>query len=175
MIPKGRKRLAEVDFPIAVVSKHAARERSIRHGHPSTSIVGGRKGRWQLAGRCSWPYCFPTHATHSAYRKHAGCTPPACVTAGADGETRAEFPDSRLSVAIAAHAFGRPGRICIRQRWGPAEHTPLAGKWSPAPHSGSRTHPTRMSAPGRETFLAARRRDSASRHPGSCGAIRHRA
>ena len=36
MIPKGCKRLAEVDFPIAIVSKHAAREKSIRHGHPST-------------------------------------------------------------------------------------------------------------------------------------------
>src|SRR5437667_10100329 len=36
MIPQGCKRLAEVDFPIAVVSKHAAREKSIRHGHPST-------------------------------------------------------------------------------------------------------------------------------------------
>ncbi len=36
MIPKNCKRLAEVDFPIAVVSKHAAREKSIRHGHPST-------------------------------------------------------------------------------------------------------------------------------------------
>lgn len=36
MIPKSCKRLAEVDFPIAVVSKHAAREKSIRHGHPST-------------------------------------------------------------------------------------------------------------------------------------------
>jgi hypothetical protein len=36
MIPRGCKRLAEVDFPIAVVSKHAAREKSIRHGHPST-------------------------------------------------------------------------------------------------------------------------------------------
>jgi putative DNA methylase len=35
-IPKECKRLAEVDFPIAVVSKHAAREKSIRHGHPST-------------------------------------------------------------------------------------------------------------------------------------------
>lgn len=34
MIPKGCKRLAEVDFPIAVVSKHAATER--REGHPST-------------------------------------------------------------------------------------------------------------------------------------------
>lgn len=36
MIPKECKRLAEVDFPIAIVSKHAAREKSIRHGHPST-------------------------------------------------------------------------------------------------------------------------------------------
>ena len=36
MIPKECKRLAEVDFPIAVVSAHSAREKSIRHGHPST-------------------------------------------------------------------------------------------------------------------------------------------
>ncbi len=42
MIPKECKRLAEVDFPIAVVSKHSAREKSIRHGHPSTHapVVG---------------------------------------------------------------------------------------------------------------------------------------
>ncbi len=36
MIPKDCKRLAEVDFPIAEVSKHAAKEKSIRHGLPST-------------------------------------------------------------------------------------------------------------------------------------------
>src|SRR5262245_5877656 len=36
LISKDCKRLAEVDFPIAEVSKHAAREKSIRHGHPST-------------------------------------------------------------------------------------------------------------------------------------------
>jgi putative DNA methylase len=36
MIPKDCKRLAEVDFPIAEVSRHASREKSIRHGHPST-------------------------------------------------------------------------------------------------------------------------------------------
>ena len=36
MIPRECKRLAEVDFPIAEVSKHASREKSIRHGHPST-------------------------------------------------------------------------------------------------------------------------------------------
>ena len=36
MLPRTCKRLAEVDFPIAEVSRHAAREKSIRHGHPST-------------------------------------------------------------------------------------------------------------------------------------------
>ena len=36
MILKDCKRLAEVEFPIAEVSRHAAREKSIRHGHPST-------------------------------------------------------------------------------------------------------------------------------------------
>ncbi len=36
MIPKDCRRLAEVDFPIAVVSRHAMREKPIRHGHPST-------------------------------------------------------------------------------------------------------------------------------------------
>ena len=34
--PHTCKRLAEVDFPIAEVSRHAAREKSIWHGHPST-------------------------------------------------------------------------------------------------------------------------------------------
>jgi hypothetical protein len=38
MIPRECKRLAEVDFPIAVVSKHAAREKSIRHGRTRVSI-----------------------------------------------------------------------------------------------------------------------------------------
>jgi len=36
MIPRECKRLAEVDFPIAAVSRQAVREKSIRHGHPST-------------------------------------------------------------------------------------------------------------------------------------------
>jgi len=38
MIPTHCKRLAEVDFPIPWVSKHWAREKSIRHGHPSTLL-----------------------------------------------------------------------------------------------------------------------------------------
>lgn len=36
MIPRECKRLAEVDFPVAKVSAHSAREKSIRHGHPCT-------------------------------------------------------------------------------------------------------------------------------------------
>ena len=39
MIPRECRRLAEVDFPIAEVSRHAVREKSIRHGHPSTLHV----------------------------------------------------------------------------------------------------------------------------------------
>jgi len=35
MIPKDCKRLAEVDFPIAEVSRHAAREKVTLPGHPS--------------------------------------------------------------------------------------------------------------------------------------------
>ena len=36
MIPKECKRLAEVDFPIAEVSRHAVRDKSTPPGHPST-------------------------------------------------------------------------------------------------------------------------------------------
>lgn len=36
MIPKQCKRLVEVDFPIATVSKHAVKEKSAKYGHPST-------------------------------------------------------------------------------------------------------------------------------------------
>ena len=36
MIPKECKRLAEVGFPIAGVSQHAAQEKYVRRGHPST-------------------------------------------------------------------------------------------------------------------------------------------
>lgn len=36
MIPPECRRLAEVDFPLSAVSRQAVREKSIRHGHPST-------------------------------------------------------------------------------------------------------------------------------------------
>jgi adenine-specific DNA methylase len=47
VIPKNCKRMAEVGFPIAEVSRHAAREKSIRHGHPSTLHLWW--ARWALA------------------------------------------------------------------------------------------------------------------------------
>lgn len=40
MIPKDCKRLAEVDFAIATMSKHAAREKSIRHGQDEAHAAG---------------------------------------------------------------------------------------------------------------------------------------
>jgi putative DNA methylase len=60
MIPKDCKRLAEVDFPIAEVSKHAAREKSIRHGHPSTLHLWWARrplasSRAVLLGSCGRP------------------------------------------------------------------------------------------------------------------------
>jgi hypothetical protein len=46
MIPKDCRRLAEVDFPIAEVSKHAAREKATR-----TAGAGGRRGSGRLPSR----------------------------------------------------------------------------------------------------------------------------
>src|SRR5262249_8459165 len=43
MIPRDCKRLAEVDFPIAAVSRHSAREKSIRPGNPSTLNIWGAR------------------------------------------------------------------------------------------------------------------------------------
>ena len=52
MIPKECKRLAEVDFPIAVVSRHSAeRSRFVTVIRPPCTS-GGRGGPWRLAGRC---------------------------------------------------------------------------------------------------------------------------
>jgi hypothetical protein len=62
MIPKECKRLAEVDFPIAVVGKHSAREKSIREillkKHGRTRQWGVRSQyRAQVFGKCSWSWC----------------------------------------------------------------------------------------------------------------------
>ena len=44
-MPKEWRLLAEVDFPVAVVSKHSAREKSIRLNF----IRGGRGGRQRIS------------------------------------------------------------------------------------------------------------------------------
>ena len=50
MIPKECKRLAEVDFPIAVVSKHAVREKATPKAHPSMlHLWWARRYGWHLA------------------------------------------------------------------------------------------------------------------------------
>jgi len=54
MIPKECKRLAEVGFPVAEVTRQSAREKSIRHGHPSTLHL------WRVAplfGMCAISEC----------------------------------------------------------------------------------------------------------------------
>jgi putative DNA methylase len=86
VIPKDCKRLAEVDFPIADVSKHAAREKSIRHGHPSTLHLWW--ARRPLASSRAillallWPdpcdpLCPPTFKTEARkrLREVGGCNP----------------------------------------------------------------------------------------------------
>ena len=59
MIPRECKRLAEVDFPIATVSRHAAREKSVRQGILRRCICGGRAARWRHRARCCWRCCCP--------------------------------------------------------------------------------------------------------------------
>ena len=79
MIPKACKRLAEVDFPLAEVSRHGAREKSIRHGHSSTlrlwwargTLASSRASLQCVDGRrvaedrrdCYWPYVVTKRGT----------------------------------------------------------------------------------------------------------------
>ena len=60
MIPTECKRLDEVDFLIAVVSKHAVRAKSIRQGHPRRRICGGRGGHVGVRHR---PFRWKEHRT----------------------------------------------------------------------------------------------------------------
>ena len=50
-----KKKLIEVALPLEAINKESAREKSIRHGHPSTlpPLVEARGGLWLRAGR----YC----------------------------------------------------------------------------------------------------------------------
>ena len=48
---KTPKKLIEVALPLDAINVASAREKSIRHGHPSTLHRGGRAGLWRLRGR----------------------------------------------------------------------------------------------------------------------------
>ncbi|MGL5949094.1 MAG: DUF1156 domain-containing protein [Aeromonas sp.] len=43
---KSPKKLIEVALPLDDINAAAAREKSIRHGHPSTCTCGGRVALW---------------------------------------------------------------------------------------------------------------------------------
>jgi adenine-specific DNA methylase len=57
MIPKDCKRLAEVDFPIAEVSRHAAQ--GSRQGHPSTLHL------WWARRPCGLAHRWMASATYA--------------------------------------------------------------------------------------------------------------
>ena len=50
---KSPKKLIEVALPLDAINVAAAREKSIRHGHPSRCTSGGRGGRWRPLGPSS--------------------------------------------------------------------------------------------------------------------------
>ena len=48
---KIKKKLIEVALPLDAINTASAREKSIRHGHPSTLHLCGRVDRWLRHGR----------------------------------------------------------------------------------------------------------------------------
>ena len=53
---KSPKKLIEVALPLDAINVAAAREKSIRHGHPQHACTsGGRGGRWRRRGPSSSP------------------------------------------------------------------------------------------------------------------------
>jgi len=50
MIPKERKRLAEADFPMAVVSRHAAREKFIMGSGDQMHLIETSRGSLNVDG-----------------------------------------------------------------------------------------------------------------------------
>ena len=48
---KSPRKLIEVALPLDAINIAAAKEKSIRHGHPSLCTCGGRGAHWQRRGR----------------------------------------------------------------------------------------------------------------------------
>ena len=51
MSSPARKKLIEVALPLEAINRESAREKSIRHGHPSTLYIWWARRRWRRAGR----------------------------------------------------------------------------------------------------------------------------
>ena len=77
---KTRKKLIEVALPLDKINAASSREKSIRHGHPSTlHLWWSRQARWQRRGRCcslNWwtipsdlPEEFPSEAEQKKERE----------------------------------------------------------------------------------------------------------
>ncbi|MFQ5793906.1 MAG: DUF1156 domain-containing protein [Candidatus Bipolaricaulia bacterium] len=45
------RKFIEYDLPLAEISVQSAREKNIRHGHPSTLHIWWARGRWHRRGR----------------------------------------------------------------------------------------------------------------------------
>ena len=148
MIPRECKRLAEVDFPIAEVSRQAVREKSIRHGRPSTlhqwwarrPLASSRAVLMALLlpDPCD-PYCPP------AFRKEARrvLLGMASRPAGWTGEIEEDEGPRRIILKFIAdfanwdHSVKQPwletARALVRAAYGdeaPLEADPFAGDGS---------------------------------------------
>ena len=64
-----RKKLIEVALPLEEINVASAREKSIRHGHPSTLHTCGGDGRWQPAARSSSPQLVDDPGEEGVCRK----------------------------------------------------------------------------------------------------------
>jgi hypothetical protein len=65
MTPKECKRLAEMDFPIAVVAKHAARENSLCQGAPASAAF--------LPGAAAADFMFQLNKKEFSFFESTNC------------------------------------------------------------------------------------------------------
>ncbi len=90
-IAKSRKKLIEVALPLEAINKACSREKSIRHGHPSTLHLWWAR-RPLAAARSvifaqmvddpsAHPELFPTHKRHQGAGASPGRVPAICFPA----------------------------------------------------------------------------------------------
>lgn len=69
-----KKKLIEVALPLEAINKEAAREKSIRHGHPSTLHLWWARRPLAAAGRCRWKPSRTTRADAQQQRAADGAS-----------------------------------------------------------------------------------------------------